>query len=91
LAVVMPGLQMVDTGNTVPAPAATSAMPEAELKAALEKLKGLLEDSDSDAGDVLDALLEKLGNAPLAKQLKPVATAIEGFDFDTALEKLRAI
>jgi hypothetical protein len=27
----------------------------------------------------------------LAKQLKPVAAAIEGFDFDTALEKLKGI
>jgi CheY-like chemotaxis protein len=91
LAIVMPGLQIVDAGGTVVTPPAAAAIPEAELKATLDKLKALLEESDSEAGDVLGDLLEKLGNAPLAKQLKPVATAIEGFDFDTALEKLRAI
>jgi hypothetical protein len=57
----------------------------------LDKLRALLEDSDSEAGDVLGDLLDTLGNAPLAKQLKPVAIAIEGFDFDLALEKLHAI
>jgi CheY-like chemotaxis protein len=91
LAIVMPGLQIVDAGGTVVTPPAAAAIPEAELKATLDKLKALLEESDSEAGDVLAALLEKLGNAPLASALKPVAAAIEGFDFDAALEKLNAI
>ena len=59
--------------------------------AALAKLKGLLEDSDSEAGDLLSELLDKLGNSTLATQLKPVATAIEGFDFDEALDQLKSI
>jgi two-component system sensor histidine kinase/response regulator len=92
LAIIMPGLEKVGAGSTAPArqPAAL-AIPEAELKAMLDKLQGLLEDSDSEAADILEALLEKLAGSPLAKQLKPVAAAIEGFDFDAALEKLKGI
>jgi uncharacterized protein YqgV (UPF0045/DUF77 family) len=66
-------------------------MLEAELKAYFDKLKGLLEDSDSEAGDVLAELMDKLAGSPLAKQLKPVAAAIEGFDFDEALDKLKGV
>ena len=89
LATIMPGLEKVGAGGTAPAPSpSVPTIPEAELSAALAKLKHLLEDSDSEAGDLLSDLLEKLGNTPLAKQLKPVAMAIEGFDFDEALAKL---
>ena len=100
LALVMPGLKNIGVteGNTraadgtaTAASSKTLAIPEAELKSALEKLKGLLEDSDSEAGDLLSDLLDKLNKSPLAKQLKPVAAAIEGFDFDAALEKLKGI
>ena len=98
LAIILPGLEIVDvsvgnprgTGETAPK-ARAPAIQEAELKAALTKLKHLLEESDSEAGDLLSDLLDKLGSAPLAKQLKPVASAIEGFDFDEALEKLRGV
>jgi len=64
-------------------------MPEAELNAALDKLKHLLEESDSEAGDLLSDLLDKLKGTPLATKLKPVAVAIESFDFDEALERLK--
>jgi HPt (histidine-containing phosphotransfer) domain-containing protein len=90
LAPVIAGLAQVGAGETEIA-AKAPAIPEAELKTVLDKLRALLEDSDSEAGDVLGDLLDTLGNAPLAKQLKPVAIAIEGFDFDLALEKLSAI
>jgi HPt (histidine-containing phosphotransfer) domain-containing protein len=100
LALVMPGLEKVGVtegppraadGTATAASSKTPAIPEAELNSALKKLKGLLEDSDSEAGDLLSDLLDKLGNSPLAKQLKPVAAATEGFDFDAALEKLAAL
>jgi len=96
LAPVIDGLQKLGMSGgdaalvAVAAPAA-SAIPEAELKAALDRLKGLLEESDSEAGDLLDDLLEKIGASPLVRTLKPVALAIEGFDFDTALDKLNMI
>jgi HPt (histidine-containing phosphotransfer) domain-containing protein len=92
LANIMPGLAKVGAGETAAASTPDkAAIPEADRKAALDKLKGLLEDSDSEAGDLLSDLLDKLGNAPLAKQLKPVAIAIEGYDFDAALEQLNNI
>ncbi len=91
LAVVMPSLLNVGAGQTATVVSQAPALPEAELKAYFDKLKSLLEDSDSEAGDVLNELFDKLGNAPLASKLKPVATAIEDFDFDAALEKLVAV
>jgi len=91
LTAIMPGLENVGAGTTAPAGNKEPAIPEAELKAIFAKLKGLLEDSDSEAGDVLNELLEKLEGSPLASQLKPVATAVEGFDFDAALETLAAL
>jgi PAS domain S-box-containing protein len=92
LAVIMPGLERVGAGSTAAvAPTKAPAIPDAELKAALEKLKGLLEESDSEAGDVLGDLLERLEGTALGRQLKPVATAIDDFDFDAALEKLAAV
>jgi PAS domain S-box-containing protein len=105
LAAILPGLEQVGAasagrfqpnglpagGTAMAAAPAALAIPDAEFKAALGELKHLLEESDSEAGDLLADLLDKLGNAPLAKQLKPVALAIEGFDFDEALEKLNAI
>jgi two-component system sensor histidine kinase/response regulator len=92
LAVVMPGLQKVGAGETAASAAsAAPAIPAAQLKATLDRLKGLLEESDSEAGDLLGELLDKLGASPLAQSLKPVATAIEGFDFDAALEKLAVV
>ncbi len=91
LAVVMPGLLNVGAGQTATVVSQAPALPEAELKAYFDKLKSLLEDSDSEAGDVLNELMEKLEGSSLAKQLKPLANAIEGFDFDTALDQLNSI
>jgi CheY-like chemotaxis protein len=89
LAIVMPGLERIGAG--APAAAATPALATADLNAALSKLKTLLEESDSEAGDLLADLLEKLGNTSVGRQLKPVAAAVESFDFDTALEHLKAL
>jgi HPt (histidine-containing phosphotransfer) domain-containing protein len=99
LAPVIAGLQQIgaDTkpANGVATASAASAssigaLPPAEVNAVLDNLKVLLEDSDSEAGDVLADLLDKLEGSPLASSLRPVAAAIEGFDFDVALERLAA-
>ena len=93
LAPVIEGLRQVGAGETAISTqtAKAPAIPEAELKAALAKLTKLLEESDSEAGDILSALIDKAKGTPLASKLKPVAIATEGFDFDAALEKLRLI
>jgi len=92
LAVVMPGLEKVGAGRTAQsAPTPAAAITETELWAQLDKLRYLLKESDSEAGDLLAELLEKLGDHPIAKQLKPVSVAIEGFDFDSAIGHLDTI
>ncbi|CAA7616115.1 putative Histidine kinase [Magnetospirillum sp. LM-5] len=73
-----------------PAPAKTVGATDGEVKTALEKLAALLRESDSEAGDVLEALMPKIAGSPLAESLKPVALAIENCDLDEALAKLTA-
>jgi CheY-like chemotaxis protein len=87
---VMAGLQQVGTGETAAANAAP-AMSTEELQASLDKLAVLLEDNDSAAGDLLSDLLDKIEGTPQARTLKPVADAINGYDFDEALEKLKTV
>ncbi len=91
---VISGLQSADAATASPQEAETSATAAVVLPehtAVLKKLQTLLEDNDAEAADLLVALLDSLGASPLARALKPVGVAIESFDFDTALEKLRGI
>jgi CheY-like chemotaxis protein len=62
-----------------------------ELQVELDKLAKLLEDNDSAAGDLLGELLDRIAGTPEARSLKPVADAINNYDFDEALEKLKAV
>jgi hypothetical protein len=62
-----------------------------DLDHTLDKLRSLLEESDAEAGDLLGDLLDKIAGTPMAKALKPVATAIEAFDFDEALTRLNKV
>ncbi|KIL99342.1 diguanylate cyclase/phosphodiesterase (GGDEF & EAL domains) with PAS/PAC sensor(s) [Paramagnetospirillum magnetotacticum MS-1] len=84
---VIAALGRMDAPETTKAP----AIPEAEVTAALARLAALLEDSDAEAGDLLDELLPKLEGTALAGALKPVADAIEDCDLDLALAKLRGL
>jgi HPt (histidine-containing phosphotransfer) domain-containing protein len=88
---VMAGLQQVGAGTAESVTSAAPTMPEAELKDQLDRLKVLLEESDSEAGDLLSDLLDKLAGSSLAKALQPVAGAIGDFDFDAALEHLAKV
>jgi CheY-like chemotaxis protein len=88
---VIAGLQVV--GAQTPTAAAApkvEANPEqsARLQAALERLTVLLKDSDADAGDAVDELLELAKGTQLAFTLKHVAAAVADFDFDAALVAL---
>lgn len=84
---VIAGLQQVSTGE-VAVPVTTMKMADEEIKTEIAKLTTLLEESDSDAGDLLGDLLDKIAGTPLARSLKPVADAINDYDFDEALERL---
>jgi HPt (histidine-containing phosphotransfer) domain-containing protein len=87
---VVAGLQQVGAGEAASANSAP-AIPKEELQVELDKLATLLEDNDSAAGDLLGELLDRIAGTSQARALKPVADAINGYDFDEALEKLKAI
>ena len=88
LAPVIAGLEALGAGanrnEQAPTQVADSEQ-TARIQAALPRLKALLQDSDADAGDAVDALLELAKGTPLAAQLKRVAAAVAEFDFDAAL------
>jgi hypothetical protein len=58
--------------------------------ALLARLRALLEDSDSEAADVLDDLLKQVQGTPWHAALARVETAVADFDFDAALAALPA-
>jgi CheY-like chemotaxis protein/HPt (histidine-containing phosphotransfer) domain-containing protein len=95
LRAILPGLAQVGaaTAANVSAGLAPEALPMASetFSAIIGQLRRLLEESDSEAGDILGNLLESLSGHPLARALHPVAIAIENFDFDRALELLKEI
>lgn len=73
-----------------PGPATFMAARSAEAEAGLARLRKLLQDDDADAGDALEALVQRLAadGDPLAHGLSAVHRALERIDFDTALEAL---
>jgi CheY-like chemotaxis protein len=83
---VIAGLQSLG-GETRPAAAAAAADGE-QLAAAVEKLQALLADSDTEAAELVEELLQQARGTPLTGALKKVADAIADYDFDTALERL---
>ena len=71
-----------------PAAGVTDADPAA-VDLALQRLIRLLQDSDADAADAVDELMELARGTQWSFALKRVASAIGDFDFDTALEVLQ--
>ncbi|MBF0562879.1 MAG: hypothetical protein HQL37_12870 [Alphaproteobacteria bacterium] len=89
LAPVIAGLQTVGAAEAAPVPApAPAAKDTAKLMEGVHRLKTLLEDSDSEAGDLIEELTELAKGLPMAGVLKRVAAAVEDFEFDIALEIL---
>ena len=86
LAPVIAGLERLSGADV--AAAVRPALGGDDLRAALDRLQGLLEDSDSEAEDLLDDLLDKLAGTPMADRLKPVAEAVKAYDFEVALAAL---
>jgi two-component system, sensor histidine kinase and response regulator len=64
------------------------AVDETQWLEARNRLVKLLEESDADAGDALDAFAELAKGTPLAATLLRVAAAVDAFDFDAALKIL---
>jgi signal transduction histidine kinase/DNA-binding response OmpR family regulator/HPt (histidine-containing phosphotransfer) domain-containing protein len=78
-----PTAQTAETARGEPPP-----VDEAQWLEARSRLVKLLEESDADAGDALDALAELAKGTPLAETLRRVAAAVDAFDFDAALKIL---
>ena len=101
LAIVMSGLQALQFGvqpaaGKPPASGGIDAtgrapMSESDLKSYFDKLKGLLQEGEAEAKDLLSELLSKLGASPLALALRPVAEAMADFEFDEALLRLEQV
>jgi CheY-like chemotaxis protein len=98
LAPVMAGLQKVgaSSGTVETAANVVIGAPPQDFDAAkfaerLAHLKALLQDSDAEAADVVEAILEDAAGTPLAPALQRVARAAAEFDFDAALQALNEI
>jgi len=85
---VISGLKQVGAKETS-AGNAEQGLATKELRAALDRLAALLEDNDAAAGDLLGDLLERMAGTPEAGVLKAVADAVNEYDFDAALVKLK--
>ncbi|MCF7979231.1 MAG: PAS domain S-box protein [Chromatiaceae bacterium] len=67
---------------------AQPALDPAALAKDLAQLRSLLEQDDTDAIGLVRNLTEQLGASHLGQVLKPLATALEAYDFETALQAL---
>jgi HPt (histidine-containing phosphotransfer) domain-containing protein len=76
-------------GPAVDRAAAPAAIDEAQLAAVTQRLRKLLEDMDSDASDWINAHAKLLG-AAYPGHLPALLEALEGFDFDVAIQHLDA-
>lgn len=78
-------------GNGINSTPQATALDAEQLKNKLDTLRLLLEDSDGDAGDCLNDILEQVQGSLVALELKQVLRHIENFDFDIALENLKQV
>ncbi len=88
---VLDALQPVMAGLDTLAGAASAAPagPAPDITPALVRLQALLEDSDSEAADVLEELMPRVKGTPLEAHLVPVARAVADYDLDEALVHLK--
>ena len=78
------------TESSIATPPGTGSptLDQARIGTLLTRLRALLTDSDSEATDVLDELLDLVQGTPLRTALARVEAAIADFDFDAALAAL---
>jgi len=82
---IIESLQILDTKTTEAEKASIDADPE-KVANLLVKLKELLDDDDSGAGDVLEELLPFFKGTVEEKQLKQIAGFVDDYEFEDALE-----
>lgn len=71
--------------------AVNTSVSEEEVAELLTRLRELLEDDDTDATEVIDRLLDLPESALNQSALKKVASAVEEYDFEQALEHLSGL
>jgi len=87
---VIAGLRQLDAAPAAVEPTTEAAVvDQTQLDTALQRLIGLLKDSDSDASEAVEVVQGLARGTPLAATLKRVATAVDNFDFDAALALLQ--
>ena len=82
------GTDQAKPGGALPEQEPPPAGPES-VPSAMQRLRSLLQDSDADATEAVEALLELAKGTPLAQTLKRVAAEVDRFDFDAALAILQ--
>ncbi len=87
---VIAGLQHVGVAAPV-ALAPAAVVDTAKLQAGMERLRTLLEDSDSAAADLVEELAGQAKGTPMADTLEQVAKAVADYDFDAALQHLQKL
>ena len=76
---------------TISSAAGEQHLDKNKFRQLLVRLRALLEDDDTDAIDVIDELQDLPGIAVHSAMLKQLTTAVESYDFDTALQQLNAL
>ncbi|MDH1010988.1 response regulator [Pseudomonas nicosulfuronedens] len=74
-----------------PAEPPAAAMTEEQITALFRQLHGLLEHSDTSAGELVARLSRVFADSPRAGLLREITEAIEGFDYDRALAQLQRL
>jgi len=92
---VLDGIATLESGTTSPASRATAApTAQADLAALtplLDRLEQLLQEADFQAQSQLAEILQAAQGTDLGSGLEAVKVCLDGYDFDGALEKLRAL
>ncbi|MEW6164243.1 MAG: PAS domain S-box protein [Pseudomonadota bacterium] len=86
---VLAGLEKVSSGGTATESSGAAMADPAQVQALLDRLRVLLADSDTEAGDVIEELMPLVKGTPRAAGLRKVAAAIAEYDFDAALDALQ--
>jgi two-component system, sensor histidine kinase and response regulator len=88
LAPVLAGLASLDA--PVARSGGRSADP-ARIRALKDRLRALLADSDADASEIVEELVEAAKGTAFAPGVREVASAVAGYDFDSALKALERV
>ncbi len=84
---VIQGLESLEQISAV-ASSSAATIDRATLEPLLNRLRGLLEDDDTDAADLLEELAPLLAGTPLSPGLERMKRAIDDYDFEAALQEL---